>query len=106
MARTKQIPKKCAEGKAPQRELKTKTSQTSNRPTSGMKKSRRYRPGTVALREIRRYQKSTNLLIPKAPFRNLVREIIDTKFNKDLKLQSTAVSLYCLHLLTPLSIVS
>jgi len=94
MARTKQTPKKYAEGKAPQRVLKTETPQTSNRPTSGIKKSRRYRPGTVALREIRRYQKSTNLLIPKAPFRNLVREIIDTKFNKDLKLQGTAVSLH------------
>ena len=36
---------------------------------------RRYRPGTVALREIRRYQKTTELLIRKAPFARLVREI-------------------------------
>uniref|UniRef100_A0AAQ4PWU3 Core Histone H2A/H2B/H3 domain-containing protein n=1 Tax=Gasterosteus aculeatus aculeatus TaxID=481459 RepID=A0AAQ4PWU3_GASAC len=35
----------------------------------------RYRPGTVALREIRRYQKSTELLIRKLPFQRLVREI-------------------------------
>ena len=35
----------------------------------------RYRPGTVALREIRRYQKSTDLLIRKLPFQRLVREI-------------------------------
>ncbi len=34
----------------------------------GMKKARKYRPGTVALREIRRFQKSTDLLIRKAPF--------------------------------------
>ena len=34
-----------------------------------------YRPGTVALREIRRYQKSTELLIRKLPFQRLVREI-------------------------------
>ncbi|EFO87010.1 hypothetical protein CRE_19357 [Caenorhabditis remanei] len=40
----------------------------------------RYRPGTVALREIRRYQKSTNLLIRKAPFQRLVREIIQDYF--------------------------
>ena len=33
--------------------------------SSGVKKSRRFRPGTVALREIRKYQKSTNLLIRK-----------------------------------------
>ncbi|KAF8067277.1 his-2 [Scenedesmus sp. PABB004] len=31
--------------------------------------------GTVALREIKRYQKSTDLLIPGAPFRRLVREV-------------------------------
>ena len=31
--------------------------------------------GTVALREIRRYQKSTELLLRKKPFARLVREI-------------------------------
>ncbi|ORY70650.1 histone-fold-containing protein, partial [Leucosporidium creatinivorum] len=41
----------------------------------GVKKPHRYRPGTVALREIRRYQKSTELLIRKLPFQRLVREI-------------------------------
>ncbi|CEM05805.1 unnamed protein product [Vitrella brassicaformis CCMP3155] len=35
----------------------------------------RYRPGTVALREIRKYQKSTDLLLRKLPFRRLVKEI-------------------------------
>ena len=40
-----------------------------------MKKPHRYRPGTVALREIRKYQKSTELLIRKLPFQRLVREI-------------------------------
>ena len=38
-------------------------------------KKHRYRPGTVALREIRVFQKSTNLLIKKLPFARLVREI-------------------------------
>ena len=40
-----------------------------------VKKPHRYRPGTVALREIRRYQKSTDLLIRKLPFQRLVRDI-------------------------------
>lgn len=40
-----------------------------------IKKPHRWRPGTVALREIRKFQKSTNLLIPFAPFARLVREI-------------------------------
>ena len=39
------------------------------------KKPHRYRPGTVALREIRKYQKSTELLIRKLPFQRLVKEI-------------------------------
>ncbi|KAI8940712.1 histone H3-like centromeric protein hH3v [Plenodomus lindquistii] len=43
-------------------------------PAPDRKKSR-YRPGTVALREIRRYQKSTDLLLLKTPFQRLVREI-------------------------------
>ena len=43
--------------------------------TGGVKKPHRFRPGTVALREIRRYQKSTELLIRKLPFQRLVREI-------------------------------
>lgn len=38
-------------------------------------KPKRFRPGTVALRQIRKYQKSTDLLVPKLPFRRLVREI-------------------------------
>ncbi len=43
--------------------------------TGGVKKPHRFRPGTVALREIRKYQKSTELLIRKLPFQRLVREI-------------------------------
>ena len=44
-------------------------------PKGGVRKPHRYRPGTVALKEIRRYQKSTELLIRKLPFQRLVREI-------------------------------
>ena len=50
----------------------------------------RYRPGTVALREIRRYQKSTDLLIRKLPFQRLVREIAQD-FKSDLRFQGSAV---------------
>mmetsp|Transcript_19590 Transcript_19590/g.32671 ORF Transcript_19590/g.32671 Transcript_19590/m.32671 type:complete len:148 (+) Transcript_19590:100-543(+) len=42
------------------------------------RKPRRFRPGTVALREIRKYQRSTELLIRKLPFARLVREITQT----------------------------
>jgi histone H3 len=49
--------------------------QTAATAAGGVKKPHRFRPGTVALREIRRYQKSTELLIRKLPFQRLVREI-------------------------------
>ena len=58
--------------------------------TGGVKKPHRYRPGTVALREIRKYQKSTELLIRKLPFQRLVREIAQD-FKTDLRFQSSAV---------------
>ena len=44
-------------------------------PKGSVRKPRRFRPGTVALREIRKYQKSTELLIQKLPFQRLVREV-------------------------------
>ena len=44
-------------------------------PKGGVKKCYRYRPGTIALKQIRQYQKSTELLIRKLPFQWLVREI-------------------------------
>ena len=53
------------------------------------KKPHRFRPGTVALREIRRYQKSTELLIRKAPFRRLVREIVQD-FKRDARITAQA----------------
>ena len=44
-------------------------------PKGGVKKHYRFRPGTVALKQIRQYQKTTELLIRKLPFQRLVREI-------------------------------
>lgn len=61
--------------RAPRKQLATKAARKSAPTTGGVKKPHRYRPGTVALREIRRYQKSTELLIRKLPFQRLVREI-------------------------------
>jgi histone H3 len=62
-------------GKAPRKQLATKQARKTSTVTAGVKKPHRFRPGTVALREIRRYQKSTELLIRKLPFQRLVREI-------------------------------
>ena len=53
-------------------------------PTGGVEKPHHYKPGIVALREIRRYQKSTELLIRKLPFQRLVHEIAKD-FKTDLR---------------------
>jgi histone H3 len=93
MARTKQTARKNTGGKAPRKALATKTARRSAPVAGGVKKPHRYRPGTVALREIRRYQggkHATELLIRKAPFQRLVREIAQD-FKSDLRFQSTAV---------------
>ncbi|MES1905195.1 MAG: Histone HIST2H3PS2 [Paramarteilia canceri] len=88
MARTKQTARKSTGGKAPRKQLATKAARKSAPSTGGVKKPHRYRPGTVALREIRRYQKSTELLIRSAPFARLVRNILpvasstETRFNR------------------------
>ncbi|MGH0116631.1 UNVERIFIED_CONTAM: hypothetical protein FKN15_012226 [Acipenser sinensis] len=90
MARKKQTARKSTGGKAPRNQLATKAARKSAPATGGVKKPHRYRPGTVALREIRRYQKSTELLIRKLPFQRLVREIAQD-FKTDLRFQSSAV---------------
>jgi histone H3 len=90
MARTKQTARKSTGGKAPRKMLATKAARKSAPAPGGIKKPHRYRPGTVALREIRKYQKSTEFLIRKAPFQRLVREI--TQAHKgDLRFQSSAL---------------
>ena len=91
MARTKQTARKSTGGKAPRKQLATKAARKSNYRAGGVKKPRRFRPGTVALREIRKYQKSTELLIPRLPFQRLVREIAQD-FKTDLRFQSAAVA--------------
>jgi len=75
MARTKQTARKSTGGKAPRKQLAARAARKSAPATGGVKKPHRYRPGTVALREIRRYQKSTELLLRKLPFQRLVKEI-------------------------------
>ncbi len=56
-----------------------------------MRKPHRWRPGTVAAREIRKFQKTTNLLIRKAPFQHVVRKIALKFAKSNLQMQSTAV---------------
>src|ERR1700684_660208 len=90
MARTKQTARKSTGGKAPRKHVASKAARKAAVQSGGIKKPHRFRPGTVALREIRRYQKSTELLIRKLPFQRLVREIAQD-FKTDLRFQSSAI---------------
>ena len=90
MARTKQTVRKHTGGKFPRKVLAGKVGRACGPAMGGVKKPHRYRPGTVALRQIRHYQKSTQLLIRKIPFQRLVREIAQD-YKTDLRFQSAAI---------------
>jgi histone H3 len=92
MARTKQTLKHNKGAKSPRIGKSIPQKGRKNAPTTGggEKKPHRFRPGTVALREIRKYQKSTELLIRKLPFQRLVREIAQD-FNTNLRFQAESI---------------
>ncbi|KAB1261354.1 histone H3.1 [Camelus dromedarius] len=83
MARTKQTARKSTGGKAPRKQLATKAARKSAPATGGVKKPHRYRPGTVALREIRRLPEVHGAADPASA--------IAQDFKTDLRFQSSAV---------------
>lgn len=86
MVRRKQEnPKKFQCGKVSRKQIPCKTPYLIK-----SRRAHRYRPGTVALREIRTYQKSSELLIKKLPFQKLVREIAH-EYAQNLRFQASAV---------------
>merc|ERR1711911_427198 len=66
MVRTKRTARKSTGGKAPRKQLATKAARKAAPSTGGVKKPHRYRPGTVVLREIRRYQKLPTVIVARA----------------------------------------
>ncbi len=78
MARSKQTAKR--------REIGGKTVMATR-----IKNKHKFRPGTVALREIRKYQKCTELLIRKMPFQRLVRKIAE-EYAQGYRFQSMAIA--------------
>ena len=92
MTRTKHATKTIPQSaKAPRKTIHFKAPARKSAPIQmNIKRPRRYRPGTIALREIRKFQKTTDLLIRKLPFQKLVREIATT-FKSDLRFQTQAI---------------
>ena len=94
-------PKLPGSGKVPRKPPPVKPKKVKKKVQGGVKKQptsqkqqpkpRKYRPGTVALWEIRRYQKSTELLIRKLPFQRLVREIAQDLGKMNMRFQSGAI---------------
>ena len=94
-------PKLPGSGKAPCKQLQPKTLKKKGKAKEGVKKlppdqgpkkkPRRYQPGTVALREIRQYQKSTELLIRKLPLQRLVRELAQDLGKINIRFKSGAI---------------
>lgn len=95
MTRTKQTARKSTTPLPIQLPTRKKTVKAKNRESrqsmGGVKMPHRYRPGQIALKEIRRYQNSAELLIRKLPFQRLVREIAQ-KFMEDVRFVSAALS--------------
>ncbi|KAI3438399.1 hypothetical protein D9Q98_000831 [Chlorella vulgaris] len=75
MARTKQKQPQSPAKRAASKSASKKRKSPLKAQAAAAKKPHRFRPGTVALREIRKYQRSTSLLIRKMPFARLAREI-------------------------------
>lgn len=61
---------------------KKKSGNTKKRASGQLKKERKFRPGTVAIRDIRKLQKSDDLLLQKAPLERKIREIMADKKSK------------------------
>jgi histone H3 len=85
----KKMPKKASASKMGRKSKPVKAGVKTAK-ADGEKRKIRYRPGTVALREIRRYQKSTKNLIPKSPFVRLVRKIT-SEHGADLRFAQRAL---------------
>ncbi len=91
MARTKQTAHKSTGGAIPRFHVATKSARAAAQKVIAMRKPHRWRPGTVALREIQKFQNNTDLLIRKAPFQCLVCKIALKFGTSNLQMQSTAV---------------
>lgn len=93
MVRTKHRPMRVGtSNKVPRKQLANKLHRKTIATAASdlKKKKRRFRPGVRALMEIRAFQKSTNLLIRRAPFQRLVRELAQNIY-ADIRFQATAI---------------
>lgn len=104
-ARTKHtaLEKKLTKGKGKKKPKKSKASKKARGGKGSgsggdgpkVRKKYRFRPGTKALREIRKYQKMTKLLIPRSPFQRLTRDVAQEAMNRPMRFKKSA--LFAIH---------
>ncbi len=88
----KQTARKSTGGAPPCLHLATKAARAAAQKAIAMRKPHRWRPGMVAAREIHKFQKTTDLLIRKAPFQHVVRVIVqDVSRKSEMRMQNTAL---------------
>ena len=93
MPKTKTAAKAKTSKKMPTKSSKSKALKKSAPAAGGVKKRafKGWKAGTVALREVKKYQKSVATLLPRAPFQRLVRSIV-SDMDHDLRFQSQALA--------------
>ena len=92
MVRTKEMAKRNVGSIAERGDpaMRGKTARKKLQPTGNVKKKHRFRPGTVALREIRKYQRRTDCLVPRLPMERWIREIAQG-IRTDIRFQRSAI---------------
>ena len=94
MARNKGVPKKrevsSRAHKGSERQAAKGKASAASHPVQGEKRPYRHKAGSIAKRDIKRYQKSTKLLIPKASFERMVREVSET-LKKGMRFTKSAI---------------
>ena len=91
MARTKQVARKSFTVDQKKKNLTAHKIGRKSAVCTGVVKAKRFRPGVVAMKEIRKYQRTTENLIKKRPFQRLVRDIVQT-FTNDIRFMHGALA--------------
>jgi histone H3 len=91
MSRTKETGKVSAKKAVAPKSGKKAVKSAAGSASTGVKRVHRFRPGTVALRQIRKYQRGTELLLRKAPFQRLLREVAQSQ-KEGLRWSASAVA--------------
>lgn len=108
MVKSRYAVTKSQSGKAPRKRIVSKQAKTVSQSLNSQIKTpalkKRFKPGANAIREIKKFQKSNDLLIPKMPFQRMIRNMITKNKDETVRFQSTAIT--CLQEATERHLIS